>query len=286
MTVTKISPICGRFGHRHHPEAIHHRFQGRQRIDLGDDHVGAHAARPHRQAAPAPAIAGDDEILARQQDIGGADDAVDGGLAGAVAVIEEVLGHGIVDGDDREGQRAIGRHGAQADHAGGGLFGAADHVLQQVAALLVQRADQVGAVVHGDVGLVIQGGVDMLVIGDVVLALDGKDRDLEMRHQRRRHIILGGERVGGGQHHIRAAQVQGVHQVGGLGGHVQAGGDAHPLQRALLGKALADQAQDGHLPLGPFDAPPAAFGQLDISNIIIFHAISPIIIDLCCSRDQ
>ena len=170
-------------------------------------------------------------------------------MAGAVAVVEEVLGHGVVDRDDREVQGAVGSHGAQADHAGGGFFGAADHVRQQVAALLVQRADQVGAIVHGHVRFVVQGGVHVLVIGDVVLALDGKDRDLVVGDQRGGHIVLGGERVGGGQHHIRAASLQGLHQVGGLGGDVQAGRDAQPFERLLFRKALADQAQDRHLAL-------------------------------------
>ena len=39
-------------------------------------------------------------MRAGKQDVGGADDAVESGLAGAVAVVEEVLGIGVVDGDD------------------------------------------------------------------------------------------------------------------------------------------------------------------------------------------
>ena len=225
-----------------------------------------------RQAAPAPAVTGDDKVLACQQDVGGAHDAVDGRLAGAIAVIEEMLGLRIVHRDDREVQRPVGCHGAQADHAGGGLFGAADDVGQQLAAFFVERAHQVGAVIHGHVRLVVEGGVDVLVVGDVVFALDGVNGDLEMGDQRSRHIILRRERVGGGQDDIRPASVQGVHQVGGLGGHMQAGGNAQALQRALFFEALADQAQDGHLSLCPFDLPAPAFRQVDIFDIIIFHA--------------
>ena len=68
---------------------------------------------------------------------------------------------------------------------------------QQLAPFLVQRADQIGAVVHRHCGLVVKGGVDMLVVGLVVLALDGEDRDLEMGDERGGHVVLRRERVGG-----------------------------------------------------------------------------------------
>ena len=72
------------------------------------------------------------EILACQQHVRRADDAIQGGLARAIAVVEEMLGHGIVDGDDRELKHPIRRHGAQTDDAGGGLFRAADDARQAV----------------------------------------------------------------------------------------------------------------------------------------------------------
>ena len=59
----------------------------------------------------------------------------------------------IVDRDDREAQRPVGSHGAQADDAGGGFFGSADDARQQFAAFFVQRADQVSAVIHGHMRL-------------------------------------------------------------------------------------------------------------------------------------
>ncbi len=65
-----------------------------------NDDLGAHSLGAARHAAAAPAVAADHHLFARPEDIGGPGDAVDGALAGAVAVIEEVLGLGIVDGDD------------------------------------------------------------------------------------------------------------------------------------------------------------------------------------------
>ena len=76
VAVMKMSPIARGLGHRHHPEAVHDRFQRLQRVDLGDDHVAAQPLGPHGDAAAAPAVAGHHDRLARDQHVGGADDAV------------------------------------------------------------------------------------------------------------------------------------------------------------------------------------------------------------------
>src|ERR1700677_5342107 len=94
-----------------------------------------------------------------------------------------MLGIGVVDGDDGELQDAFLGHGAEADDAGGGLFGAADHAGQIVGALGVKDGDEVGAIVHGDVGLVIDGGHDVLIVGGGILALDGEDGDALVANQ-------------------------------------------------------------------------------------------------------
>ena len=116
----------GSFFHAHDAEAVHHGFERLCRIDFGDDDFGARAASARGEAASAPAVAGDHELRSCEQEIGGADDAVDGGLSGAVAIVEQVLGVGIVDGDDGVAKHAFFSHGAQANDAGGGFFGAAE----------------------------------------------------------------------------------------------------------------------------------------------------------------
>ena len=90
------------FGHGHHAEAIHHGFDALDRIDFGDDDIRAQTLGAHGHAASAPAIAGDDNFQSGDEHVGRADDAVNGGLAGAVAIVEEMLGHGVVDGHDRD----------------------------------------------------------------------------------------------------------------------------------------------------------------------------------------
>ena len=119
--------------HRHHAETVHHGFERTNGIHFGDDHVRAQALRAHRQAAPAPAVAGDDKFQSGEQKIRGAQNPVNGGLARAVAIIEEMLGQRVVHGDDRILQRAVQRHRAQSNHARGGFLGAADDSGDEIA---------------------------------------------------------------------------------------------------------------------------------------------------------
>ena len=87
-----------------------------------------------RDAATDPAVAADDELLAGEQHVRRADDPVDRRLARAVAVVEHVLRHRLVDGDDREAELALGLERLQADDAGRRLLGAGDDVAELLAA--------------------------------------------------------------------------------------------------------------------------------------------------------
>jgi hypothetical protein len=58
--------------------------------------------RAHRDAAAAPAVARDNDCFAGQQNVRRPDNAVERALSGAVAIVEEVLGIGIVDRDHGE----------------------------------------------------------------------------------------------------------------------------------------------------------------------------------------
>ena len=57
-------------------------------------------------------------------------------------------------------------------------------------------------------------------------------------------------------------------EVGGLGRDVEAGRDAQALERPLAREALADEAQDGHLPLGPFDAADAFVREAQVGDVV------------------
>ena len=257
-------PHLRRLQHGHYPVAVHHRLQRPQGVDLGDDDLGAHPARPLGQPAATPAIATHDEVGAGQQLVGGAHDAVQGALTGAVAVIEQVLRVRVVHGDDRVFEHALLLHGAQPDHPCRRLLGAADDLLQQLAAVGVDHAHGIGAIIHRQVRVSVQRGVDMAVISVVVLALDREGLDaILMRHGRRR-IVLRRERIGGADGHLRAARLQGERQVCRLGGHVQAGRQPDPRERPLPLKAGPDAPQHRHIPGGPLDPghPLACQGQI------------------------
>ncbi len=223
---------------------------------------------PRGDAAAAPAVAGDDERAAREQDVGRADDPVDRRLARAVAVVEQVLRIRLVHGDDREAERPVALERAQADDAGGRLLRAGDHVDELLAPVRMQDADHVGAVVHRDLRLVVDRGLDVLVVGVVVLALDGEDGDVVLVDERRGDVVLRGQRVRRAEHDVRAAGLQRARQVGGLGGDVQAGRDAVARQRLLGLEALPDRGEHRHLPVGPRDPPHSLGGERQILHVV------------------
>ncbi|HET8968654.1 MAG TPA: adenosylhomocysteinase, partial [Gaiellaceae bacterium] len=130
----------GRLLHREDLEAVHRGLERRHRVDLGHDHVRAEPLGPHRHAAPDPAVPGHDEALAGEEDVGRTDDPVDGRLAGAVAVVEEVLRPRLVDRDHREAELAVALERLQADDARRRLLGAGDHVTELLAPRGVEDA--------------------------------------------------------------------------------------------------------------------------------------------------
>ena len=216
--------------------------------------MGAQALGAGGDAAAAPAVADDNERVARDQHVGRTDDAVDRRLAGAVAVVEHVLGERVVDRDDREGQHAVLLHRVQPDHARGGLFTAADHVAQQVVVFGIDRRHQIAAVVHRHVRLGRDHRLDVLVVGGVVFAFDRVRRDLIVFAERGRDVVLGRERVARAQRDVRAAGFERQHQVRGFGRDVQAGADAYAGERAGLREAVADLREDRHERRRPLDA--------------------------------
>ncbi len=238
-------------------------------IDLGDNDFSSGAAGAAGQTSSTPAVAGNHELRSCQQVVGGADNAVNGRLAGAVAIVEQVLGVGVIHRDDGKAQHTFFGHGAQADHAGRGFFRPADHAFERVLAFGMQQGDQVGAVVHGDVGLVVDGGKNVAVVGIVVLALDGEDRNVVIAHQAGGHVILRGQRVRSAQHHIGAAVPEANGQVRGFGGHVQAGRNPNALQGLVLDEFLADDLQDFHGLVGPVNPLLAQIGKIQALHITI-----------------
>src|SRR6478736_6231071 len=57
-------------GDSHDAKSIEGRFKSPNRVDLGDDDVGAHSTSAHGDSLAAPAIADDNDVSAGEEDIG------------------------------------------------------------------------------------------------------------------------------------------------------------------------------------------------------------------------
>src|SRR5712672_570881 len=172
------------FGHGHDAEAVHGSFNALHWINFGDDDVGAKTLGAHSDAASAPAVTGYDDLESSEEHIGGANDAVNGGLPSAVAIVKEMLGHGVVDGNDRILQRAVLGHGAKTNDTGGGFFRSSNDIGDEIGALGQEHGDEVRAVVHGELRLMLESGAQVRIVGVVVLALDGECRDVVVAIER------------------------------------------------------------------------------------------------------
>ena len=182
-----------------------------------------------------------------------------------VAVVKQVFGVRIIDGDNRVTQHAVFGHGTQPDDPGGSLLGAADNIADHIGAFTQGRSDQIRAIVHGELRFVVQSGIEVPVVRLIVFALDGKNRNPVIAHQAGGNVILSRERIGSTKDHIGAAIAQGDHQVRRLAGDVETGGNANALERLVLDEFLADELQNLHGLIGPLDALLAEIGQ--------FHAL-------------
>ena len=94
---------------------------------------------------------------------------------------------------------AVGGHRAQADDAGRRLLGPGEDLGDLVRALGVEEVHEVAAVVHRQLRMRVGDGAKVGVVGVVVLAAPGERRDAVLGHERGRDVVLGRQRVAGGQ---------------------------------------------------------------------------------------
>ena len=110
----------------------------------------------------------------------------------------------------------------------------------------------------------IERGVDVRVVCGVVLALDRVGRDVVVLHERGGDFILRRKRIRSAENDVGAAVTQSDGEVRRLAGDVQTGRHANALQRLVFNKLLADQLQNGHVLIGPFDSALALFRESDV----------------------
>ena len=251
--------------HRHDAEAVKDSLDGLYRIDFRDDDIGAEAARTHGAALAAPAVAGDDDILAGNDDIRRAHDAIPRRLARAVAVVEEILAVRVVGSDHRELKLALIGERAQAMDARRRLLRAADDTREQFTALRVQHVHEVASVVDDEVRLDVERLVDegVVLLRRAVMPSEDVQTVLD---ERCGHIVLCRQRVTARDGDLRTGMVEDLRHVGRLGLEVQC--DDHLLARERLrdGEFLIDSRHDRHEVLDPVDLIVARRSQLDIAN--------------------
>ena len=227
----------------------------------------AHAPGAGRDTLAGRSIAGDDEPLPGQQDVGGTDDAVESGLSRAVTVLEQVLGLGVIDGDDRVAEHAGGFHGAEAYHAGPRVLGAADHLGELLGTRLMQTRHEIASVVHGQLRVRVQDGVDVAVVLLVALAFDSKGGNTFVDDEASCDVVLGRKGVRCAREHRRPAGFQGLQEIRRLGRDVQAHPDDDARQRAFAREPLADRSEHGHLTIGPGDPEPSETGEAPVRYV-------------------
>ena len=132
----------------------------------------------------------------------------------------------------------------------------------------VEQRDEVAAVVHRDLGARVGDLVQVAVVRVAVLAATGERRDPVFGDERGRDVVLRGQRVRGREVDLGAAGGQRPHQVRGLRRDVEAGADPQPVERPLALEPLADQAEDRHLALRPFDPPDALGGEAEVGDVV------------------
>ena len=119
VAVMKMSPTRSRVLHRQHlvsrPSAASSARSGSTSVTIT---CAPMPLGPRCDAASAPAVAGHDHLPPGEQHVRRPDQPVDRRLAGAVAVVEQVLRLGLVDGDHREAELALGLERLEPDDAG------------------------------------------------------------------------------------------------------------------------------------------------------------------------
>ena len=179
--------------------AVHVRLERRDRVDLDHGHAPAGATGRPREPFPDPAVADDAELAAGEGQVREPVDRRERRLAGAVAVVEQVLAERVVGRDRRERELSGRLHRAQPRDAGRRLLGHAREPCRDLGPVLDDPRRQLGAVVDDDLRLRVgdgeQVGVELVARGAVArVHLDpARDERGADRVLRRARVRAGGD---------------------------------------------------------------------------------------------
>ena len=259
--------------HRHNAESVHGRIECLERVNLSHDDVRAHTLGPHSCSLAAPSVAGYDNGLACDDQIGRVHDRRPDRLAGAILVIIIMLCLRIVDGHHRAGQDSLLLPGFQSVDASCSLLTASDQAVCIFAAFASEQIDEVTAVIYDEVRMAgerLGQKIFVFLRGYAVFAI----RFNAHLRNGRCHIILCRERVAAGQIYFRAALCENQTEVGGLSFQMHGDRDAESLERFRLFELLLNTRKSRHEGADPLDLFSAFGCELLISDIT--HVFSPL----------
>ena len=164
-------------------------------------------------------------------------------------------------------EHAVGLHRAQPDDAGGRLLGAGQHLGQHAPGGAVHASNHVAAVVHRQVRTRARWRRSMCCNRCRCPRRAWRRRRSRIRRPARRRRRPGSTAGWRRTAAPRPRRPERAHQVGGLGGDMQAGGDAQAGQRPFGREALADGGQHRHLAVGPLD-PALPRRQREVAHVM------------------
>ncbi len=254
-----------RLGDRRHGVPVVVGLQRGERVDLADHDPRARPGGAQGEALADPAVADDEHRLARHQQVGRVHHRRERGLAGAVAVVEQVLAARVVGGDARDAQGAVALHRPHRNHPRRGLLRRPGQRLQRLGVVGVGHADQLRAVVDDDLGAPGEDlGVEAVLLGRRgVAAREHLDAPFD---QGRGDVVLD-EGVRGGERDLGARVGEDRGEVGGLGLDRQDDPDPPVTDAALAAQLLADAAQDRRPRRCPVDAGAARGGEAGVLDV-------------------
>ncbi len=237
-------------------EAVGVGFEAAHRVYLADGDAGAQPRGVARYPLAAPAVAEHDKALAADHQVRVLHDGREGGLARAVAVVEEVLAPGVVGRDGRELQHALALHGFELRHPARRLLRGTPDPVQELPSGRVGQAGETGPVVYEDgvaaVGRAVEDPFERTVGVGRIGAGVGVDRDAALG-EGRGHVVLDEEGAGARDGDLGSGFRQHHREVRGLGFDGQGDADAEAVERPVLQVLVADAVQDRGVFGGPVD---------------------------------
>lgn len=165
--------LVGSFGYGYDLEIIYGGFNCWYGINFGDNYVSFYVFGLYGDFFIILVIVSYYNGFIGQENIGGLDDIVQGGLVGVIVVVIKMFGVCIVNVYGGEGEYFIVEYGLQMYNISGGFFGGVNDVIELVLLFLYQGGYYVVIVVNDDVGVVIQCNLYMVVIGFIIFFFDG-----------------------------------------------------------------------------------------------------------------